>query len=407
MSLSSLQLCRGFQKGNFTRRIGASLQRFGAQVTSINHQLYIPAMKNNLKMCWSAAFLSGLSCAAHAQSSVTLYGVLDTSIQYARSGGQSTIREDSSNAYPSNWGLQGAEDIGGGTQVIFRLESGINVVNGQTAQTGKLFGREAWVGMSGAYGRFQLGLNNTPEMLGLVHFLAGDLGHWDWGHAANNYDFFPSTKIANSAIYFSPNISGFTFSAMWGFGANGDTTQPSTLGNTLSLGMYYAKGPLAFEADYLSQVYTAARVITAEAPTETGNHDLFGVSYDFGVVKVDGLFVLHRGAGSVTTLNTATFADPNNFYYEVSAQIPRVLNGTLMASFGQYKLQSNSAGDSTSYALRYDYRLSKRTGVYTGVSYIKNGSGASFTENSGQGPGIAVRPGENQLASVVGIVHAF
>ncbi len=364
-------------------------------------------MKNYLKKCWYALCLFTLPYAAHAQSSVTLYGVLDSSVQYARSGGQSTTRVDSSNAFPSNWGIQGAEDIGWGTKVIFRLESGINVANGTSAQAGKFFGREAWVGMAGPYGRVQVGLNNTPEMWGLLRFLAGDLGHWDWGHAANNYDFFPTTKIPNSVIYVSPNLSGLTLSAMYGFGANGDPSQPSTLGNTVSAGMYYTNGTFAFEADYLSQVYTTAPTITAGAPTETGNHDLFGVSYDFGVVKVDGLFVLHRGAGSVKTLNTTTFADPNNFYYEVSAQVPNVMNGTVMLSFGQYKLQGNSEGNSTSYGLRYDYRISKRTGVYAGVSVIRNGSEAGFTTNSGQGPGIAVKPGDNQVATVVGIVHAF
>jgi predicted porin len=365
-------------------------------------------MKNYVKAHWYIAFLTALPCAAHAQASgVTLYGVLDTSIQYAHSGGQSTTRVDSSNVFPSNWGIQGSEDIGGGNHVIFRLESGINVANGASAQAGKFFGREAWVGMDGPYGRFQIGLNNTPEMLGLLHFLSGDLGHWDWGHAANNYDFFPTTKIPNSIIYFSPDFNGFQFRTMWGFGANGDPALPRTLGNTFSAGVYYNKGPLAFEADYLSQVYTTSEVVMASSPTSTGNHDLFGISYDFGVVKLYGLMVLHRGAGDVKVLNTNTFAAPNNFYYEISAQVPHVANGTLIATFGQYKLQGNSNGNSTSVGLRYDYRLSKTTGLYGGVAYTINGSEAAFSENSGQGPGIAVSPGHNQLATVLGVVHAF
>lgn len=367
-------------------------------------------MKNYFKTCGYAAVLTALPCAAHAQANgVTLYGVLDSSIQYANSGGKNTTRIDSSNAFPSNWGIQGSEDIGGGNNVIFRLESGINVANGNSAQAGKFFGREAWVGMSGNWGRFQVGLNNTPEMLGYLHFLAGDLGHWDWGHAANNYDFFTTTKIPNSIIYFSPNLNGFHLSAMWGFGANGDPTQPRTLGNTFSAGVYYTNGSLAFEADYLSQVYTTSSVILPSSPTSTGTHDMFGISYDFGPVKLDGLMVLHRGAGDVKVANTTTFADPNNLFYEVSAQIPQIANtnGTLMASFGQYKLQGNSKGNSSSFGLRYDYHLSKTTGLYGGVAYTINGSEAAFTENSGQGPGITVTPGHNQLSTVLGLLHAF
>jgi predicted porin len=343
----------------------------------------------------------------HAQSSVTLYGALDTSIQYAHSGGTSTTRLDSSNVQASEWGLTGAEDVGGGTKVIFKLESGFNVNNGASAQTSKIFGREAWVGMSGPYGRVQAGLNNSPEMWGLIRFSAGDLGHWVWGQASNNYDFFVSTRIANSIIYTSPNVLGFTFSGMYARGANGDATLPRTLGDTFSVGVNYARGPLSFEADYLSQVYTTATPITASSSTHAGNHDLFGVSYDFGFAKFDGLLVLHRGAGNVTAVNSTGYADPNNLYYDISAQIPNVLNGTLMFSFGQYKLQANSAGNSTSYGARYDYRLSPRTGLYVGVAAVRNGSQASFNVNGAAYSGITVAAGKNDLAGIVGMIHRF
>jgi predicted porin len=364
-------------------------------------------MKKNLLHPLCGATLAVMSIAAHAQSSVTLYGVLDTSIDFAHSGGKSTTRLDGSNAFPSLWGIQGAEDIGGGNKIIFRLESGINVNNGTTAQANKLFGREAWVGASGPYGRLQLGLNDTPQMFAFLKFLAGDLGHWDWGHATSNYFFFPATKTANSAYYVSPNFAGLSFSALYAFGANGDPTQPRTLGNTASVAVSYDRGPLSVELNYMSQVFTAAPSITAAAPTETGTHNLFGISYDFGAIKVDGLLVAHRGAGDVRISSVPTYAEPNNLYYEVSAQVPRVLNGTVMLSFGQYKLQGNSAGNSTTYAMRYDYRISKRTGLYGGVAYVENGKEASFTENTGQGPGIPVSAGHNQLSSVVGMVHAF
>ncbi|WP_267929696.1 porin [Paraburkholderia sp. ZP32-5] len=364
-------------------------------------------MKTTFKQCWPILLAATLPCAAHAQSSVTLYGTIDASIQYARTGGKTVARLDSNNVFPSDWGLTGAEDIGGGTKVIFKLENGFNVANGQIVQTGKIFGREAWVGLSGPYGRVQFGLNNSPEMWGLARFEAGDLGRWDWGHAANNFNFFVSTKISNSVIYVSPTFNGFTFSAMWGFGANGDPTLPRTLGNTASLGVYYAKGPLSFEADYESQVYSTDTVITPSSPTSTGNHSLFGIGYDFGFVHLYGLFVLHRGAAQVKVSNPAAFADPNNFYYDLSAQIPHVLNGTLIADFGQYKLQGNSNGNATSYGLRYDYRLSKRTGLYAGIAYMRNGSEASFTENPAQGAGIPVSPGKNLLTTVVGMVHSF
>ncbi|CAN7316559.1 porin [Caballeronia sp. LjRoot34] len=347
------------------------------------------------------------AASAYAQSSVTLYGAIDNSIQYARSGGTGTARLDTSNVFPSNWGIQGSEDIGGGTHVIFRLENGFNGNNGTTAQTNKIFGREAWVGMDGAFGRFQVGLNNTPEMYGLIRFETGLLGHWDWGHAANNYDFFNSTKVANSVLYTSPNLSGLTFSAMYADTGSGGSTSPSTLGNVVSAGLYYTHGPFALEADYESQVYSTASTLTASSPTSTGNHDLFGMSYDFGIAKIDGIVVIHRGASAVQSINATTYADPNNIYYDISAQIPTGPSGAFMLSFGQYKKQGSSDGNSTSYGLRYDYRLSKVTGVYTGVAGVKNGREASFTVNGSQGGGIPVAPGKNELAFIAGIVHMF
>lgn len=365
-------------------------------------------MKKYLNRCWPAVFVATLSCVAHAQSSVTLYGVLDSSIQYARTGGHSVAQVDSANVFPSQFGLQGVEDLGGGYKAIFKLESGINVSNGASAQTGKLFGREAWVGLSSPYGRVQIGLNSSPEMWGLMRFEAGDLGHWDWGHAANNYNFFVTViGIPNSVVYYSPNISGFTFSAMYGLGSNGVATEPTAFGRIGELGVNYENGPFAFELDLESVVYSTASALTASSPTETGNHDLLGLSYNFGFAKLDGVAVLHRGAASVKAVDYATYADPNNFYYDISVQVPNVFHGMIIADFGQYYLQGNSKGNSTSYGLRYDYRLSKRTGVYAGVAMIRNSSEASFTENPAQGEGIPVSPGKNLLTTVVGMTHAF
>lgn len=350
-----------------------------------------------------------LSYTAHAQSSVTLYGLLDTSIQYAHSGGTSTTRLDSSNVQTSMWGLRGQEDLGGSTKIIFKLENGFDVNNGVDAQTNKIFGREAWVGAVGDFGSVKIGLNNTPMAYALIHFSMGDLGHWDWGHASNNYDFFVSTRTSNSIYYTSPIVAGFQLSALYARGANGDPTLPRTLGDTASLGLNYTNGPFAIEADYESLVYGRTATATPTSSTETGNFEFFGASYDFQFVKLGGLVMVHRGAGDVKTANSSVYADPNNLYYDVSALFPHVLstNGSLMLSFGQYKLQGNTAGDSSSLGLRYDYHLSPRTGVYAGVAGIKNGSLANFTQTGAQFSGIPVAAGNNQIAVLTGMMTRF
>jgi predicted porin len=366
-------------------------------------------MKPYIKAAFCAALLIALPLTARAQSSVELYGIVDTSIQWAHSGGQSTTRLDSSNVQTSLWGLRGQEDLGGGMKAIFKLEDGFNPNNGETAQTGKIFGREAWVGLSGKYGSLTAGLHNTPLAYGLINFSMGDLGHWDWGHASNNYDFFTSTRVSNSIAYASPTISGVTVSALYARGANGTPGMPSTLGDTVSVGVNYTKGPLSLEADYESLVYGKTADITAGSQTGVGNFEFLGASYDFGFVKLGALAMLHRGSGDVQTVDSTIYADPNNLYYDVSALFPHMFtqNGSLMVSFGQYKLQGNSAGNSTSIGTRYDYHLSPRTGVYTGVAYIKNGPLADFTQTGAAYSGIPVSPGKNQIAVLAGMMTRF
>jgi GBP family porin len=106
-----------------------------------------------------AAALAVFGAAAHAQSSVTLYGLIDTGIVYTNNqGGHSAWQENSSMLSNELWGLKGSEDLGGGLSAIFHLESGFNLQNGRATYTGTMFGRQAYVGMqSDKYGTFTLG----------------------------------------------------------------------------------------------------------------------------------------------------------------------------------------------------------------------------------------------------------
>src|ERR1700754_2644035 len=97
---------------------------------------------------------------AHAQSSVTLYGLLDAGIQYTNNvvTGGSLFRQTSGNINGSRFGLRGSEDLGSGLKAIFVLEGGISLNNGKSAQDGRLFGRQAYVGLnSDTYGIVSLG----------------------------------------------------------------------------------------------------------------------------------------------------------------------------------------------------------------------------------------------------------
>lgn len=344
---------------------------------------------------------------AHAQSSVTLYGIIDTAVQVANTGGKTVVREASSSVAPNRWGLFGKEDLGAGYSAIFKLENGFNLNNGAMASTNTLFNREAWIGIHGPFGQIQAGNNYTPLFRTYVTYSIGELNTLAWGNATNNYVFVPAARTANSILYTSNDLAGFTLRALYARGANGTSGVPASLGDTLSAGVNFKAGQFSADVDYLQQRFANTATLTTTTPVGTGRYYLFGASYDFGTVKTAALYQMHRNATGVSTSISSAYATPDHDFYEVNALVRHVLGGSLLASFGQYFLKSGGDGHATSWALRYDYRLSKRTGFYAGVAGVRNHGTTAFTVTDAAGPGIAVAAGRNITTEILGIVHTF
>lgn len=344
---------------------------------------------------------------SYAQSNVTLYGIIDAAIQVGRTGGTTTTRLDSSGVAPSRWGLQGSEDLGGGLSAVFRLENGFNTNNGTIAGNGAEFNREAWVGLRGKFGQVQLGNNYTPLFTTYVNYSMGELNTLGWGNATNNFAFVPSARTANSVRFVSAPIGGALVRLLYARGTNGTAGQPPSLGDTLSAGVNYVHGNFSADADYLQQRFAQTAVVTQNSPVATGRYYLFAVSYDWGRVKAAALYQMHRNATGVTAAVNSTYANPNHDFYEVNFLVRDIAHGTVLVSVGQYRLSAGSSGDASSYAVRYDYRLSRRTGLYAGVSEIRNHSAATFSMNDASGAGIPVKAGGNLTAFIAGIVHKF
>ncbi|HDR8923048.1 TPA: porin, partial [Burkholderia vietnamiensis] len=108
---------------------------------------------------FAAAVCGALSAGAHAQSSVSLYGLIDTGIVYVNNaGGHSNWLQSGSSTQNTVFGLKGTEDLGGGLHALFRLEQGFNLNNGSEAFAGSMFGSQAWVGLEHErYGTLTLG----------------------------------------------------------------------------------------------------------------------------------------------------------------------------------------------------------------------------------------------------------
>ena len=357
-------------------------------------------------------FASGIvvSLTASAQSSVALYGRIDTSVEYANFGPSHTLHMGSSDIGATNWGIKGIEDLGGNLKAIFKLESGFNSADGTMAQSGKMFGREAWVGLSGNFGTFQLGENYTPIHTILVTYsLPAKGAGLGWGNATDNFLYGPLVRTSNSVRYVSPRVAGFLLRGLVARGNNGTSSSaPASLGDTYALGINYAKGPLQIDVGYELQRFSPVTTLTSTSPVDAGNYAAAGVSYDFGFVKPAFLYLRHRGGQNVAAQGATNYANPQSDIYELSAQIPLGI-GALLVDYGHYRLVANSNGNANSAALRYDYPLSRRTIVYTGVQQVWNGSAAAFTMNTAGGVSTLTPPakGQNSNAVIAGIVHTF
>ncbi|NPT40526.1 porin [Paraburkholderia sp. 1N] len=211
-----------------------------------------------MKKQWVAsALIFSFAGIASAQSSVTIYGIVDAGITYRsneRTGspgaytGHSNFSVTSGNQSGSRWGLKGKEDLGGGWNALFQLEDGFDVTNGKILQNGGLFGRQAFVGIgSTQYGTITLGRQYTSlnDFLAPVSPIAyiGGFG----AHPGDIDDLDQTARVNNSIKYMSASYSGFTFGALYGFGG-----QPGSLKqqNTWSVGAGYGNGPLNISVGY-------------------------------------------------------------------------------------------------------------------------------------------------------------
>src|SRR6516164_8874137 len=167
------------------------------------------------------ASLSVLSGAAHAQSSVTLYGIIDNGLNYtSNSAGKPLFNMSSGVVSGSRFGLRGAEDLGGGLKAMFVLENGFDVSNGKLGQGGLLFGRQAFVGLSSnRFGSVTLGRQYDSLADYIGPFIVGD----QWGgyvsaHPGDLDNFNNSFRNNNTIKYTNASISGLTVGATYSFG---------------------------------------------------------------------------------------------------------------------------------------------------------------------------------------------
>lgn len=294
------------------------------------------------------SLLGAWAGAASAQTSVTIYGVADVGISRTDTSASSPVWSMDSGIHSgSRLGFRGTEDLGGGLSANFAIENGYNLDTGTAAQGGRLFGRQAWVGLKGGFGAVRLGRQYTP-----IFQVLDAIDPFGTGFAGNIANIFNTygTRMDNTVSYLMPDAGGFFGQLSYGLGeVAGDNSASSQIGASVG----YANGPLNIQA-----VYHDANNATGTGDAQTAA--LAGM-YDFKVAKLHAAFASNRD----DTTGAAGSSRSRDAMLGLSAPVGSA--GTVLASWVRHDQRRGAAGgvDRDQWAVGYLHALSKRTNLYT------------------------------------------
>jgi len=375
-----------------------------------------------MKMKLFAAAVAALAAGgAYAQSSVTLYGVVDAGVEYSNHAQQSSsshgvVRLNSGGMSGSRWGLRGVEDLGGGLKGLFVLESGFNIDTGTSGQSNRLFGRQAFVGLGSQYGQLTLGRHQTPFYdFGLAYDPMAISSNYSITAQAPEFQ-----QRADNSLKYIGTFGGVTGQLLYSFGQNtgagglGEVPGNYHVGREMSASLSYTGGPFSVGA-----IYDETNVATtlANDGAKIRRASVAG-TYAFGPAKVFAGYryahafngaVLPGGINTVDGLNK--IANVSNLYWlGMGYQLTPALSLTGAAYYQDFR---STSADPWSFVVSTDYAFSKRTDAYFNMSYTKNKDGSTLGTSSNSpgsisGSGFGTTLGSyNQFAAMVGLRHKF
>lgn len=310
------------------------------------------------KKLLALAALSALAGGAAAQSSVTLYGVVDVGLEQTRlSPGGNTLRLSSGIQSGSRWGVKGKEDLGGGLSASFQLEAGFDATTGARGQGGLTFGRQSWVGLDGGWGSVKLGRQYVP--LFLAQDTVDPFGTGITGDGSGMAAVFRpyGVRMDNTINYSTPNFGGLSAEVAYGFGEVAGST---SVGSQYGFAAYYDKAPVTAVLAYHKQNLAVGNVDAGESRSW-----LLGGVFDFKAAKLHAAYADNRdenAAGAATGRS-------RDWMLGVSAPVGPL---TVMASYIRHKDRFVSNADADYWGLGATYTLSKRTNFYASYSRVNN-----------------------------------
>jgi predicted porin len=338
------------------------------------------------RAAWIALGLAA-GAGAHAQTNVTIYGILDAALvgESGGSGGHVT-KITSGAASASRLGFRGSEDLGDGMSAFFTLETGAKIDTGELDAANTIFNRQAFVGLKTRAGAVAFGRQYTPYHLTLTS-VADPFGT---GYAGTAKNLFPdngtNVRTSNTITYTSPTVEGVHAELAYSAGEQSALSAGRQFGGALDV----ARGALRLRLAYNSK---NTDVAATGIRHDLGRNLLLGANYDVKWVRLYGAYGVDRG------YNSATLGNANNPYGGVkptpSTDGREILlgfaapvgPGTLMFSAQHKDDRTQFNQDANEWGIGYLYALSKRTSLYAAYAHIHNRNGAGYTVANNTEPG--------------------
>ncbi len=352
-------------------------------------------MKKSLVALAALAAATG----AFAQSSVTMFGIVDATFAYGKGDVDKKTQLTNSGLNSSRFGVRGVEDLGGGMNGSFHLEAALNNDNGTSGGTstnnqstgavaaggGLIFGRRSTVSLGGGFGEVRLGRDYTPHFWNHTFYDPFGTNGVGTSQVLNSSLGGPTTvRASNSIGYFLPGKLGGAFGQVQYYMGENNTVPAATKndGSGFSARGGYANGPISAALAFGQTKFAAG---TGKITTVN-----FGGSYDLGVVKLSGLY--DQDKQSLTNLKGS------GFLFGVNAPVGA---GEIRAAFSTYKVKPTNA-QTNKFAVGYVHNLSKRTAAYGTFAMLSNKSGAAQALNGATGVANKKSSGFD-----VGVRHSF
>lgn len=385
-----------------------------------------------------AASVMAPSTSAQAQSSVSLYGIVDAGFVFnSNAKGVKQYSLNSGNENGDRWGLVGSEDLGGGLKAVFNLESGFSITSGTMLQN-SIFGRQADVGLSSShFGTVTLGRQYSDVTGAVGPFTSG--GNWAAGgagygtHPMDLDDLDNSNRISNAVKYQSVDYGGFTFGGLYSFGGTAGAVSQNQI---YDFDIAYKHGPFAAAVGYLyanrpnfslfgsaptasaTGINLPSVTIAGYATASSQQITAAGASYTLGPAIVGAVFSNVRfnnlGSVAITGLNPAEATYRGSDVWNIGeVNLKYFVTPSFM--LGAAYTYSHDSGPSNGSGAHYNqinlgaiYNLSKRTLLYLiAVHQTASGTNSTGVPAVAAITGVTQSSSSHQTVATLGLLQKF